>query len=79
MATGGKLRLCRTCKRPTIWRTAVALLNDWRWSGDFRGDPSGSGPTIPDSVHRGATVSQTGPARLVQVEKCSGCGRSIRA
>jgi hypothetical protein len=68
------IRYCRSCKRETIWKKAKALVNTWWASLDFGDEYSGQDLS---KVGRGQTISQTGKAVLVTVDKCERCGRSI--
>ena len=62
-------RSCRTCRRITIWVSSVALSNT----------PSMGVPDFPgdDVDTRGQTCTMNGPAEMVEVMKCSECGRSV--
>jgi len=73
------MRFCKACKTMTQWKLGVALLNSLHVHSDFPGDFSG--PVTEAIQHRidirGQTCSRIGPASLIKVEKCVGCGRSV--
>ena len=70
---------CRDCREVTVWRKGVdGLVNAYCWGADFPGDKPGysfSG----DGAPRGVTMWKGGPTKLVKVDKCTVCGRSISA
>jgi len=70
---------CKACRRETIWKAGIALVNTPVVHGDFPGDFSGSyKEAVEKGIDvRGQTMSMSGPPKMVKVTKCTKCGRSV--
>lgn len=83
MTTGGqswkpRIKWCKTCKRSTTWNASRAIVNGIYVHADFLGDYEAPGTF--GAISRGhltpSEIENTS-ATLVDVLKCSFCGRSV--
>lgn len=73
-----KLIFCKVCKKPTRWRRGAALKNRQWISADFPGDYEGPAEEAPDSCIGQTMNINMRAVDMIEVLKCTMCGRSIR-
>ena len=66
---GIRTRVCHKCG--SLMARGKSYLNGLQAFEDFGGE------SLLKTPPRGCTVSRTGQAKMVDVDKCTGCGRSV--